>query len=336
MAWAVDAKQALERRIDSRPRTQGFADVVQRAAALDPGAVEAGAMQDAKALAPVVDLARTARAQRHLDALVEDVQGQVEGMVAERVAGGVRRETRVPEPERPRRRMAIVAAVAVAAGLVAAIGLVTPSLLDRETVNAAADQAMRSGESAGVQGEVTVRDDPPARVSPPLRARSTAHAPAAAVIVPDTATPDEVAPPPSPEASPPRAKRRTQDTSKPSRQERVAALIAQAEKAWRAGELDEAERLLVQVTRIAGKRNAEQAYADLFSLARQRGDRSGEAARWRAYLGRFPGGRFADDARAGLCRRASADARTECWSRYLKAHPDGSFRAEAERATAKP
>jgi len=44
----------------------------------------------------------------------------------------------------------------------------------------------------------------------------------------------------------------------------------------------------------------------------------------------FPEGRFADDARAGLCRRDASD-RPACWRAYLEAFPEGSYRAQAER-----
>ena len=78
---------------------------------------------------------------------------------------------------------------------------------------------------------------------------------------------------------------------------------------------------------------AELAYGELFALAsRATGDQE-LAKLWRAYLRRFPGGRYADGARAGLCRRAGEDTRTQCWTDYLDKHPRGSARGEALRAT---
>lgn len=65
-------------------------------------------------------------------------------------------------------------------------------------------------------------------------------------------------------------------------------------------------------------------------LARQIRGGDGQVAVWREYLAAFPAGRFADDARAGLCQRAPADARAACWREYLERHPAGSHRRQAE------
>ncbi len=46
----------------------------------------------------------------------------------------------------------------------------------------------------------------------------------------------------------------------------------------------------------------------------------------------FPRGRYADDARAGLCRRAASDERDACWQQYLTDFPAGVHRPQAERA----
>lgn len=106
-----------------------------------------------------------------------------------------------------------------------------------------------------------------------------------------------------------------------------------AHAAWRAGDLPEAERQFRRLAKRAGTgRLGDLAYGDLFTLARQRKEPGKEAKLWREYLRRFPRGRFADDARAGLCRRASGDAQLECWERYLKDVPDGAHRAQARRA----
>ena len=81
-------------------------------------------------------------------------------------------------------------------------------------------------------------------------------------------------------------------------------------------------------------RAAEAAYGDLFALERRLG---GDAVTlWRAYLRQFPRGRYADDARAGVCRREPAADRGQCWTEYLAAHPDGAHRREAEQASRAP
>ena len=67
-------------------------------------------------------------------------------------------------------------------------------------------------------------------------------------------------------------------------------------------------------------------------LARQRHDAAAEAKLWERYVRRFPGGRYVDEARAGLCRRASGDAATRCWRAYLDDRPRGTYRDQARAA----
>ena len=83
-------------------------------------------------------------------------------------------------------------------------------------------------------------------------------------------------------------------------------------------------------------RAADLSYGDLFTLARQRSGPAQEQALWREYLAAFPRGRYADDARAGLCRRAEPDERAACWQQYLTDFPAGVHRPQAERALAEP
>lgn len=113
------------------------------------------------------------------------------------------------------------------------------------------------------------------------------------------------------------------------------SLEEEAQALWQRGELAAAEQKLREVLRQGGPR-AELAYADLFALTRQMRGVDGQAGVWREYLARFPGGRFAEDARAGLCQRASGDARTACWQDYREHHPDGTHRSQAEAAGGGP
>jgi hypothetical protein len=109
-------------------------------------------------------------------------------------------------------------------------------------------------------------------------------------------------------------------------------LEARAQAAWRAGDLEGAEKLLREVIRRSRRGvRVELAYGDLFAIARQRGGASAQVAIWREYLKRAPNGRFADDVQAGLCRHAPADDAADCWADYLQAHPQGAHAKEARR-----
>lgn len=83
--------------------------------------------------------------------------------------------------------------------------------------------------------------------------------------------------------------------------------------------------------RAGSARLGDLAYGDLFTLARQTRSPRKEVELWREYLGHFPRGRFADDARAVLCRRAGAEAQARCWQRYLDDMPKGAHRTQAQR-----
>lgn len=112
------------------------------------------------------------------------------------------------------------------------------------------------------------------------------------------------------------------------------ALDRAAREAWRRGDVVEARALLGALVRSdAEASRVELAYGDLFVLARRSGD-TGELSRlWRAYLARFPRGIYAEDARAGLCRRATTEARrTACWELYLETWPEGVHADEAREA----
>jgi hypothetical protein len=112
--------------------------------------------------------------------------------------------------------------------------------------------------------------------------------------------------------------------------DQLRALAEEAHRLWRAGDRAGAEAKFERIVKLGGRSSAaELAYGDLFALARQLHDAGKQRARWRAYVKRFPKGRFADDARAGLCR-AGGDA--SCWRDYLRDFPRGSYRSEAVSA----
>ena len=111
-------------------------------------------------------------------------------------------------------------------------------------------------------------------------------------------------------------------------------LAEQADQKWKAGDLAGARALLETIVRRGGRSSrVEMAYADLFVMAKQSGRKSQRRALFSAYLRKFPRGRFAEDARAGRCRLASAGERPACWSNYLVAHPKGVYAAEAREGS---
>ena len=75
----------------------------------------------------------------------------------------------------------------------------------------------------------------------------------------------------------------------------------------------------------------ELAFGDRFTIAHRNGDASKQVVLWQAYLRRFPKGRLADDARAGLCRHAAQSRRDRCWSEYLRDFPGGAYAEQARR-----
>jgi hypothetical protein len=114
-------------------------------------------------------------------------------------------------------------------------------------------------------------------------------------------------------------------------------LDAEAQRLWQEGQFQAASATFRQVLdRAGGRHHAELAYGDLFALARQQGDAALEVRLWREYLERFPRGRHADEARAGLCRRAQGAEQQRCWKAYEKDFPAGAYRDQAGRSLARP
>lgn len=137
----------------------------------------------------------------------------------------------------------------------------------------------------------------------------------------------EPTPEPEPVAEPTPAARRDR------KREALRRLDEQAQSRLAAGDVAGAERAYRAIVRSGGHGAlAELAYGDLFTLAHGRGDAKAQRELWQEYLRRFPRGRFADDARAGLCRRAAAAERTHCWERYLDDFPTGAYHRQAARA----
>lgn len=144
-------------------------------------------------------------------------------------------------------------------------------------------------------------------------------------VIPEEAAPLDPPPPPAP--------KRNEGRRKTRRQAALVRLDEQASAHLASGDRAAAEKTYRTLVNKGGRSGlAELAYGDLFTLAHGRRDRGDQKTLWSEYLRKFPRGRFADDARAGLCRTAGSDARTECWERYLDDFPTGAYHRQAERA----
>lgn len=300
----------------------------------------------------------TARRAREAAALVPFVAAA--RALAERDAEE-RRLAPIPPLQRPRRLasslLGLAAAVLLCVGALAVLREL--AVLQRDPARAAqADATAR--DSSDLQQVRPGAPDHPAR---------RAAAPVASDMSPDAPTPGAVAPVPSvalnsapgaatpapwdiplpapapgaiapvpPDISPARAPERPR-ASRPALKkpppaeplaEQLRRLDDEAEALLQAGAHAEADARYREIIAIGGRRPAvELAYADRWMLARQTGDRPAQLALWRAYLERFPRGRFADEASAGLCRAAGPDARPACWRAYLDDFPAGAYRREA-------
>ena len=120
-------------------------------------------------------------------------------------------------------------------------------------------------------------------------------------------------------------------TKRESKADRLVRLDARARESWREGRYTHAIEDFERIVALGGRHQlAELAFGDLLTLARQgHGD---ETTLQRRYLDRFPRGRYADDARAGLCEDAKGRSQVDCWRDYLGDFPKGSHRTRAERA----
>lgn len=246
----------------------------------------------------------------------------------------------------PRRLRWLGAALMIAAAVLLVWGL--EPLLARPLTQGAAPSAAQwaeQGEADG--GQASARDDDEAAAGKARRRRARSPVqedrdPASdADVEADAPAPEALAGPEEPASDDADATEADTDTAAeaPTRRRRPSLddLEAEAEALWRAGERAAAERTLRAIIRRAGdSRRADLAYGDLFTITRQLYGREREAAVWREYLARFPRGDYADDARAGLCRRETDADAVRCWGRYLADFPAGLHRAEATRATEAP
>ena len=316
-------RSELDRRLDESAPLPDFAAMFQRAHELDPELVDEETLAHVCSLAPVVPL--RARANEQADELAPfttALRGQLEAGVAERRT----REIPAPSFVHPRRltRRRGLSWVAAAIVLVLFGGVVSATigggdLLRSDTPSHRLVDAIESlrfdtepHEQPELDEQETIAFVPPASLEEPEPE-------------PELAQLDGHTEPPAP--VPPRKRKRSERDS-----DELAELDARAQALWRAGDLDGAEQLFREIVRRGGQgRWAQLAYGELFSLAQRHPGEQREAL-WRDYLATFPKGRYAEDARAGLCRRAPGSERDACWSDYISRHPEGTHAEEARRA----
>lgn len=301
-----------------------FLAVVSRAHSIDPKIIPRSAVDEVGLYAPIIALRdvgrlKTGQHDPALDTFVGEVRGHVDHEL-------VREETTTDAPANDTGRRGGFS-IAIAAGLLLALGLGAglATVFDLggglwSPEKDAPTEAMLSPHPAAEQESELASDKARERAEPPP------------IEVVPTPEPEAIAPDAPVDVAPDRGPRtRSKPPAKaPSRRERLAAFEREANAAWQAGKLDDAERAFRKIIGIDGRGTwGESAYGELFTLQRQRGRSS--VALWKVYLKRFPKGRFADDARAGLCRRSDDDSKAACWSAYLEAMPRGSFRAQAQR-----
>lgn len=320
---ARDAAALLDAQIAAARPAPDFAAMLARARALDPDAVPA----DPPPLAPVIPLARAGSDDAGaLAPFTAALRGELDAKIAER------RMASIPPLAAPGRKRTLAVALGVAFAAAAALLLVF----------VAPDRLGLRGGSSGVAANADVEPadalaaEPAGRPEQPVRediriipALPPAREPEVAPVV------DQPRPEPAP--APGRRPKKAAPKDMPEQTPAPAgpSLEDEAQALWERGELAAAERKYREIVDLAGKgQRAELAYGDIFALAKQIRGAEGQAAAWREYLQKFPAGRFADDARAGLCRRAAADERAACWQDYLDRHPRGSHRKQAEAALA--
>ncbi|HET6584903.1 MAG TPA: hypothetical protein VFG69_15710 [Nannocystaceae bacterium] len=328
-----------------------FAAIVARAHRMNPARVSADDVEDASGVhravprAIVRDVPMSEEEAAELDEFVEAARAEAEADVDAWHRNGLPAWRR-PAPARVRRAVVALGVLGLAAGLVLAIGWLQSWSASVRARERDGDQALAGVETRGEVHEATrladvEPDKAPPRRRPRARDEGPAPAPESAFVVPDELAPLE--PPVSPAAplvAPPAVPGRVAGTvpsPEPQRSPRPprsasSRIEAKAQAAIKTGELGEADRLYRDLIHRGGRSaTVELAYADRFTIARQQGGVAKRVALWREYLRKFPRGRFADDARAGLCRVAAASDKPRCWAAYVDDFPAGAYRAHAER-----
>lgn len=318
-----ETSRSIEVAIEQSEARPDFADVVLRAHELDPRRVDARAVEEVEQWGELVPLRPSApsREEPQLESWVEDTRRSVEARVQ------ARRLAPIPSLRSAASRRGRWGALAAAAAVV---------LLGWGAWSWGPQLGHEAAEGERSQAVLTVDDTG----SAPARAVQTTSRPAKGSARSNRREPQALEPEALPEEVLVEPSTRTVEAKEDeqprpsmgrrSRDERLRALAEDARQAWGAGDLARAESLLRRIVDAGGRtRHAELAFGDLFNLAHARGA-TGRAPRlWKAYLRRFPRGRYADDARAGLCRSAPEERQPACWHDYLEDFPRGSYRREA-------
>ncbi len=271
---------------------------------------------------PVIDIRTRARAGAGavdgIAGLVSDARASVGRMI-----DTARMRAIPPMPRHvPRLAVSAIGAVGLAAAAVVAFAVMQwSSSADRAQHSAPLDQAVRIDATDEAARQATYEIGVPGATRPAPPATAPQPSPAATPAMPQPSP--AVGSAPRPRVAAPH-----------SDADLLRGLSDEARALWRAGDRVAAEAKFLQVTAAGGRSAlAELAWGDLFALANQLGDDARRTKRWRAYVAKFPRGRYADDARAGLCRASSTPS--ECWAKYLLDFPKGSYGTEARAAAPK-
>ena len=339
-----DAREAVHAEADRGGRKRDFAAMIARAHTLDPANVSRAAVAEAAQFAPVVALPR----RRVVPVPASEVMAvevppasprrwlmaAAAGLLLAGAFAGAATQARRHEN----------AATATAAPLVApqpappsATAPGTPAESSRGHVVMGMSGKTDDSEPAPA-GEATPQalDASEASLAPPDTSEAAASAESAHGHVEKDMSERTAGAEPALRGEAPRSRPRRPEARPVEATTEEAAWVAldrAAREAWRRGDTEEARALLSALVRSdAAAATIELAYGDLFVLARQAGDRPALARLWQRYLARFPRGLYAEDARVGLCRRASGAEAGDCWDMYLQTWPEGAYAGEARGA----
>lgn len=327
-------RDTLEVRASAVP--PDFADVLARMRARDPGSEslfeiweedDEAFVEPATELASAADEAMLSDATEALRARIESSleRFDLQPLPVPRLDGDAGADEPQPGPSkvsrldgrRRRRGLAWAAGIALCLSSAAALALwVAPRLASEDAAMQRSSQALDGVVERGMERSRAVQREAE-REREGVEEPSPAPTPA-----PEPELEPEPAPPTDIEEASETGESEAPTKAKPKRSlaERLDALDAKAQAKWREGDLAGAQATYRKLVSIGGRHpKVELAFAELFALGRQRGEDLSKL--WTLYLRRFPNGRYARDAKAGLCRKASGAEREACWAEYADRFP---------------